>query len=80
METRSTSKAEARWWDPLAALLLICALLTAAARLVVTDWTEGLALVRTLAVLGAGLGLVLGQSQFSSRASTYSLALSMAFS
>ena len=71
METRSTSKSETRWWDPLAAVLLVCALLTAAARLVVTDWTEGLTLVRTLAVLGAVLGLVLGQSKFSSRAATF---------
>jgi hypothetical protein len=40
METSSTSQSELRWWDPLAALLLISALLTAAARLVVTEWTE----------------------------------------
>jgi transglutaminase-like putative cysteine protease len=71
METRSTSESETRWWDPLAALLLLCALLTAAARLVVTDWTEGLELVRTLAVLGAVLGLVLGQTRFSSRAASF---------
>lgn len=71
METSSKSKTETRWWDPLAALLLLCALLTAAARLVVTEWTEGLDLVRTLVVAGAVLGLVLGQSRFSSRAATF---------
>ncbi len=71
METRSNSKSDIRWWDPLAALLLVCALLMAAARLVVTEWTEGLSLVQTLAVLGAGLGLVLGQSRFTSRAALF---------
>jgi transglutaminase-like putative cysteine protease len=71
MEIRSTSKSEIRWWDPLAALLLIFALLTAASRLIVTEWTEGLSLVQTLAVLGAVLGLVLGQSRFSPRSASF---------
>jgi hypothetical protein len=71
METSSTSQSELRWWDPLAALLLVSALLTAAARLVVTEWTVGLDLVRTLVVLGAALGLVLGQSKFPSRTAIF---------
>jgi transglutaminase-like putative cysteine protease len=71
METSSTSQSELRWWDPLAALLLVSALLTAAARLVVTEWTVGLDLVRTLVVLGAALGLVLGQSKFTSRTAIF---------
>ncbi len=56
-----------RWWDPLSALLLICALLTAATRLVVTRWTGELYVVQTLVFLGALLGMALGQSQFSPR-------------
>jgi transglutaminase-like putative cysteine protease len=71
METSSSSVSEARWWDPLAALLLICVLLTAAARLIVTEWTDDLALVRTLAILGAILGLVLGQTRFSARTAQF---------
>lgn len=58
-----------RWWDALAALLLVCALLTAGTRLSVTRWTEDLGLVLTLAVLGTVLGLALGQSLFSPRTS-----------
>ncbi|MFO7625078.1 MAG: transglutaminase-like domain-containing protein [Anaerolineales bacterium] len=71
METSSSSQSEVRWWDPLAAVLLICVLLTAAARLIVTQWTDGLDLVRTLAVLGAILGLVLGQTRFSPRTAVF---------
>jgi transglutaminase-like putative cysteine protease len=71
MEPSSTSGSVVRWWDPLAALLLICVLLTASARLVVTDWTNGLALVRTLAVLGVILGLVLGQTRFAPRTALF---------
>jgi transglutaminase-like putative cysteine protease len=71
METSSSSGSEVRWWDPLAAVLLICVLLTAAARLIVTEWTGGLELVRTLAVLGAILGLVLGQTRFSPRTALF---------
>jgi transglutaminase-like putative cysteine protease len=71
METSTSPGSEVRWWDPLAALLLICVLLTAAARLIVTNWTGGLELVRTLAVMGAILGLVLGQTRFSPRASLF---------
>jgi hypothetical protein len=71
METSTSPGSEVRWWDPLAALLLICVLLTAAARLIVTNWTGGLELVRTLAILGAILGLVLGQTRFSPRISQF---------
>ncbi|RPI87883.1 MAG: hypothetical protein EHM41_03370 [Chloroflexi bacterium] len=69
MENVKTETQKTRWWDALAALLLICALITAAARLSVTHWTEDLGLAMTLAVLGAVLGLALGQSIFSPRTS-----------
>jgi transglutaminase-like putative cysteine protease len=59
----------ARWWDPLAGLLLLCALLTAATRLVVTQWTEELYLIQTLTFLGVVLGLALGQSRLTSKTS-----------
>ena len=57
-----------RWWDPLSALLLICALVTAATRLVVTRWTGELYVVQTLVFLGGLLGMALGQSRFSPKA------------
>jgi hypothetical protein len=53
-----------RWWDWLTALLLLLALFSSAARLVATRWTESLDLVVTVALLGAVLGLLLGQSIF----------------
>lgn len=56
-----------RWWDTLSALLLVCALLTAATRLVVTRWTEDLYLTQTIVFIGVVLGLMMGQSRFSSR-------------
>ena len=66
-EANSFREASARWWDPLTALLLFCALLTAVTRLVVTRWTEELYIVQTLAFIGGLLGLALGQSRFSKR-------------
>lgn len=59
-----------RWWDPLAGLLLLCALLTAATRLVVTQWTEELYLIQTLTFFGVVLGLALGQSRLNHKSST----------
>ncbi len=56
-----------RWWDMLSALLLICALLTAATRLVVTHWTEDLYIIQTIVFIGVILGLALGQTRFSSK-------------
>lgn len=64
-QTKSTNLD--RWWDPLSALLLVCALLTAATRLVATHWTEELFVVQTLVLLGLILGIALGQSRFSGR-------------
>jgi transglutaminase-like putative cysteine protease len=53
-----------RWWDGLAAFLLLLALLTASGRLVATDWTDHLLQTQTLVLLGALAGLALGQSRF----------------
>lgn len=56
-----------RWWDWPAALLLLAAMLTAATRLVSTEWTENLSIVQTTTFFGVIAGLALGQSRFSSR-------------
>lgn len=54
-----------RWWDLPGAALLLAALLTAATRLVVTQWTDHLAIAQTLAFFGVIAGLALGKSIFS---------------
>ncbi|MDY6878356.1 MAG: transglutaminase domain-containing protein [Chloroflexota bacterium] len=56
-----------RWWDPLAAILLLAAISTAVTRLTITQWTDHLNLVPVLASLGVVAGLALGQSIFSPR-------------
>jgi hypothetical protein len=56
-----------RWFDWTAVALLLAALITAASRLVATDWTNDLPLVLTITVLGLIAGLALGQSRFSPR-------------
>jgi transglutaminase-like putative cysteine protease len=56
---------QARWWDILAALLLIATLITAAGRLVATRWFDHLSIVHTMVFLAALLGLALGWSRFS---------------
>ncbi len=54
-----------RWWDLPAAVLLVMALLTAAGRLVATEWVQHLQMAQTLVLMGAVAGLALGQSLFS---------------
>ena len=56
-----------RWFDWTAVALLLAALITAASRLVATDWTNDLPLVLTITVLGLIAGLALGQSRFTPR-------------
>lgn len=63
----STSYYPLRWFDWTAAALLLAALLTAATRLVATEWTNYLHLVQNVAVLGLIAGLALGQSRFAPR-------------
>jgi transglutaminase-like putative cysteine protease len=64
---KEKSSAETRIWDWLSAFLLICALFTAASRLVASHWTDELYLVQTVTVIGAVLGMILGISRFSPR-------------
>ncbi|MBC7228428.1 MAG: transglutaminase domain-containing protein [Thermoflexales bacterium] len=63
-ERPESAPAGLRWWDGLAALLLMLALLTASGRLVATNWTDHLLQTQTLVFLGALAGLALGQSRF----------------
>jgi transglutaminase-like putative cysteine protease len=56
-------KDTARWWDFWSTLLLMAALMTTAARLLVTDWTIHLAQVVFMMLLAFALGLVLGFSR-----------------
>lgn len=60
-----TSQPSPRWWDWLAALLLLSALLFASGRLVTTRWTDHLLQTQTLAFLAALAGMALGYSRFS---------------
>lgn len=56
-----------RWWDLSAAALLGIAMLTAASRLVATQWTNHLELAQTITLLGLIAGFTLGKSRFSPR-------------
>ncbi len=56
-----------RWWDLPATLLLFVAIYLAALRLSATKWTEELAIIQVIAILGLIAGLALGQSAFSRR-------------
>ena len=60
-----------RWWDLPAASLLVVAMLTAATRLVATDWTSNLEIIQSLAFMGVIAGLAIGQSRFSSKFSLF---------
>jgi transglutaminase-like putative cysteine protease len=71
MSSQRDQNQDNRWWDGLAALLVLFALLTVATRLVVTSWAQNLTMIQTLVLLGGLLGLALGQSRFSGRASFY---------
>jgi len=55
------------WWDTLAAVLLVAALLTTAGRLIVTGWTDHLGVVGWMTLVGGLAGLALGASAFSQR-------------
>jgi transglutaminase-like putative cysteine protease len=71
MKALPKSKPDVRWWDGLAALLLMCGLITVSTRMVVTQWTEDLHTIQSLVLLGGLFGLALGQSRFSARAAFY---------
>jgi transglutaminase-like putative cysteine protease len=53
-----------RWWDLTAAVLLLAALLTSATRLLVTQWTDDLAIIQTVTSVGLIAGFALGKSRF----------------
>lgn len=57
-----------RYWDIPSILLLVAALWVAALRLWVTDWTENLERVELLVMFGLVIGLALGKSKFTPRA------------
>ena len=54
-----------RWFDLLASLILMAALLIAASQLIATDWADGLYITWILVTLGGLLGFALGYSRFS---------------
>ncbi len=56
-----------RWWDFPAALLLLVALWTSVIRLSATEWTQQLNYLELLVLIGFGLGVLLGQSNFSKK-------------
>jgi len=56
-----------RWWDWPAFFLLLILLQTVTTRLVITDWTSFLYLVRTIANLGCLIGMAMGYSRFQRR-------------
>lgn len=56
-----------RWWDWVSTSLFLIFLMTAATRLMVTKWTLDLDRVQMLALLGGVIGLIIGQSRFSTR-------------
>jgi len=60
-------KSRTRWWDLPSAIFLFLAILFSTWRLQSTDWADGLAHVRNVALLGLLIGLVLGQSAFRNR-------------
>lgn len=71
MKRDKTHPPYTRWWDFPAALLLLILITTAFTRLIATEWTDHLRLMRTTAWLGLIAGLALGVSRFSPRRSTF---------
>ena len=61
------SPGRSRWWDVLAAILLLVALFTAASRLEATEWSKDLSIVPYVAIFGTIAGLALGQSRFNAK-------------
>lgn len=58
--------APVRWFDLLACIILMAALLVAASQLIATDWAKDLYIAWILVALGGLLGFALGYSRFSS--------------
>ena len=60
-------KSTPRRWDLPASFILFLAVLFSAWRLQTADWAEGLAQIRTVAVIGCLVGLALGYSRYQKR-------------
>ena len=60
-----------RWWDWTSVILLIILLQIAASRLIATEWTEDLGLIRGFTWIGSIIGLALGYSTFRRRAARW---------
>jgi transglutaminase-like putative cysteine protease len=65
--THLMQKSLPRNWDWMSVVLLVFMLQAAAARLVVTDWTDFLIFAQSLATMGTILGIALGYSEFQRR-------------
>lgn len=60
-------KSTLRHWDPTASLILFLAVLFSAWRLQTADWTNGLAEIRNVAIIGYLVGLAIGYSHYQRR-------------
>jgi transglutaminase-like putative cysteine protease len=60
-----------RWWDLPAAFLLLATIITAAMRLAATEWADDLSLIPILVSFGVIIGLVIGQSRFSTLSAAF---------
>ena len=67
MNEKKSALTPHRWWDLPAVFILLIILTTAFTRLIATDWTPGLVVIRYITYLGVLTGLALGQSRFSPR-------------
>jgi transglutaminase-like putative cysteine protease len=67
MRSRFLQLPQDRWWDLPAIFLIFIILTITFSRLVATDWTQDLAITRSIAYLGLIAGVALGLSRFSPR-------------
>ena len=67
MSVQKPSSPTTRWFDILASLLLLAALLTATSLLITTVWIDNLQLTWFVVLLGGVLGIALGYSRLSPR-------------
>ena len=68
MKTGNQSTSPLHWWEPVTALFILLALSMMTGRLVSTRWIDHLNIIPIIMVFGYLAGLVLGQSQFSTKA------------
>jgi transglutaminase-like putative cysteine protease len=58
------SMQKSRWWDWLSVMLLFILAETVTSRLIATDWTPFLYLIRTITFIGCLIGITMGYSRF----------------